>query len=299
MANSSRNTRPLLAGQNAKLVSVLSVMVAVAWISVYYLMMNSMQGSMDWSAGSMGVMFVALDFRVLLLFLVVWVIGMVAMMFPAMIPVVSIYDATIGKSTSYPTISSLLFLTGYLAVYMALGLSAYLGVLLVIRLIAFVPQLSGYGVYCCRGSSGCDWRLSTDFIQGRVPQEVCFSVRVLPYTCKERIARSRVDGRGTRLLLRCLLLPLHDRDVRCCGHESACDGDAGDSDRFGKGDAEGRKMVQLAHSWRVHNLGSGDFVLSKHLHVHIEWHSGDCLVVAKLIEAKLPFALLAISSQLE
>lgn len=147
MANPSGNTRPLFAGQNAKLVSVLSVMAAVAWISVYYLMMNSMQGSMDWTAGSMGVMFVALDFRVLLLFLVVWVIGMVAMMFPAMIPVVSMYDATIGKSTSHTTISSLLFLTGYLAVYTVLGLSAYLGVLLVISLIAFVPQLSGYGVY--------------------------------------------------------------------------------------------------------------------------------------------------------
>jgi predicted metal-binding membrane protein len=147
MANSSGNTRPLFAGQSVKLVSVLSVMAAVAWISIYYLMMNSMQGSMDWTAGSMGVMFVALDFGTLLLFLAVWIIGMTAMMFPAMIPVVSIYDATIGKSSSRPTISSLLFLTGYLAVYMVLGLSAYLGVLVIMNLIAFVPQLSGYGVY--------------------------------------------------------------------------------------------------------------------------------------------------------
>jgi len=151
MAYSSGKTRPLLAGQNAKLVSVVSVMAAVAWISVYFLMMNSMHGSVDWSTGSMGVMFVALDSRVLLLFLVVWIIGMVAMMFPAMIPVVSLYDVTIGKSTSRPTIASLLFLTGYLAVYLVLGLSAYLGVLLVITLTAFFQQLSGYGVYAAGG----------------------------------------------------------------------------------------------------------------------------------------------------
>jgi len=117
--------------------ALLLATASTAWFSVYYLMS---MGGMSVTGAMLG-MFVSLDLTSILLFLLIWIVGMVAMMFPAMIPVTSIYSATIAKSTSRPVAGSLLFLTGYLAMYLLLGVVAYFGVLLVITVVSMMPFL--------------------------------------------------------------------------------------------------------------------------------------------------------------
>ena len=116
---------------------------AIAWVSVYYLMSI---GGMQVTGGMVGT-FVSPDIGSLLLFLVIWIVGMVAMMFPAMIPVTSIYNATVAKSTPHSMIGSLLFLNGYLSIYLALGLIAYLAVLLLFSLVSMMPFLLNYATF--------------------------------------------------------------------------------------------------------------------------------------------------------
>jgi len=120
--------------------SVLVTTAAAAWVSVYYLM--SMGGMPV--TGSMVEMLVSPDMSSMLLFLLIWVVGMIAMMFPAMIPVTSIYNATIGKSTPQSVIGSAFFLTGYLGMYLLLGVAAYLAVLLVAYVTSTMPFLWNY-----------------------------------------------------------------------------------------------------------------------------------------------------------
>ncbi|MEK6911966.1 MAG: DUF2182 domain-containing protein, partial [Candidatus Thermoplasmatota archaeon] len=78
------------------------------------------------------------DVSMALAFVAVWVVGMVAMMFPVMIPVVFAYDRVqrssnpfdekpAKKSRSWRAVAMSLFLSGYLAMYALLGV----GVLLV------------------------------------------------------------------------------------------------------------------------------------------------------------------------
>ena len=121
--------------------SVLVTTAAAAWFSVYYLMST---GEMS-VAGAMLGMFVSPDVNSILLFLLVWIVGMIAMMFPAMIPVTSIYNSTLAKSTSQSLVGSLCFLTGYLTMYLLLGVGAYLAVLLAMTIVSSVPFLWTYG----------------------------------------------------------------------------------------------------------------------------------------------------------
>jgi predicted metal-binding membrane protein len=120
---------------------VLVTTAAVAWVLVYYLMS---MGGMSVTGAMVG-MFVQPDIGSMSLFLLIWISGMVAMMFPAMIPVTSIYHATIAKSTSQSMMGSVLFLAGYLAMYLMLGFVAYLAVLLIISIVSTMPFLSNYG----------------------------------------------------------------------------------------------------------------------------------------------------------
>jgi len=90
-------------------------------------------------AGDMGGMAIMdPDVPMALAFVAVWVVGMVAMMFPVMIPVVFAYDRVqrasnpfdakpAKKSLSWRAVATSLFLSGYLAMYALLGV----GVLLV------------------------------------------------------------------------------------------------------------------------------------------------------------------------
>jgi predicted metal-binding membrane protein len=66
------------------------------------------------------------------IFEIVWIIGMAAMMFPAMIPIVLFYNKVATKQELNPylakSVGTSLFLGGYLAVYAALGICAYLAI---------------------------------------------------------------------------------------------------------------------------------------------------------------------------
>jgi predicted metal-binding membrane protein len=140
-AISTKHTSETFARMNIAIASVLVTTAAVAWVSVYYLMSI---GGMSVTGAMVG-MFVSLDMSSLLLFLLIWIVGMVAMMFPAMISVTSIYNAAIAKSTPQSVIGSLFFLMGYLAMYLLLGVAAYLGVLLVTTVVSTLPFLWNYG----------------------------------------------------------------------------------------------------------------------------------------------------------
>lgn len=92
----------------------------------------------------------SLSISALALFEVVWIVGMTAMMFPAMIPVVLIYTKIAGRlqnnSKIARTIGTPLFLSGYLASYVFLGLGAYLGVYFALRLTAVYSSLAVLGI---------------------------------------------------------------------------------------------------------------------------------------------------------
>jgi predicted metal-binding membrane protein len=79
-------------------------------------------------------------------FLVVWVIGMAAMMFPAMIPTVLFYDKIKTKLETNPFAAKVagtpVFLAGYLLTYALLGIGAYLAVYVAISLSSTFPLLS-------------------------------------------------------------------------------------------------------------------------------------------------------------
>lgn len=126
---------------NVAIAFVLIATASIAWISVYYLMSIM---KMPVTGGMVG-MFVSPEVNVLLIFVLIWVVGMVAMMFPAMIPVISIYKTAFAKSTSHSTIGSLLFLGGYLTMYLFLGLAAYLGVLMFLSAMSMMQFAANYG----------------------------------------------------------------------------------------------------------------------------------------------------------
>jgi len=138
--NPTQDSSRLFKDTNTTIVSVLVIATSIAWVSVYYLMLI---GGMS-VTGGMVEMFVSFDIYSMLLFLVIWVVGMVAMMFPAMIPVTSMYNDTLAKSTPKSMVGSFLFLTGYLGMYLVLGVVAYLGVLLLMSLNSAMPFFGGY-----------------------------------------------------------------------------------------------------------------------------------------------------------
>jgi predicted metal-binding membrane protein len=66
------------------------------------------------------------------LFEIVWIIGMAAMMFPAMIPIVLFYSKVATKQEPNPLMAKVvgtpLFLSGYLITYALLGLGAFIAI---------------------------------------------------------------------------------------------------------------------------------------------------------------------------
>jgi len=117
---------------------------AVSWIVLNYAM--PAMGS-----GMMGVASVVSSVSVpaILVFELVWAVGMVAMMFPAMIPVVLFYNRLATRSEPNPKVARAvgtpLFLLGYLATYAALGLVAYLGVYFALAAASQSAALSSIG----------------------------------------------------------------------------------------------------------------------------------------------------------
>lgn len=123
---------------------------AAAWVASYYLMpLITMSSGMNLGVAAI-VSSSSLSISSLGLFEVVWVIGMTAMMFPAMIPVVLIYTKMTSKLEDNPTIATTLgtplFLAGYLASYVFLGLGAYLAVFAALRMTSIYSSLAILGV---------------------------------------------------------------------------------------------------------------------------------------------------------
>ena len=77
----------------------------------------------------------------------VWVVGMAAMMFPAMIPMVLFYNQVKTKLETNSTLARVagtpLFLAGYLVTYALLGIGAYLTVYAALSLSSAIPALLG------------------------------------------------------------------------------------------------------------------------------------------------------------
>jgi predicted metal-binding membrane protein len=114
---------------------------AVAWGLTFYLMPLMMSSGM--SAMGAAALVSSLSPASVGLFELIWVIGMTAMMFPAMIPVVVFYDRIATKVEANPAtaraIGTPLFLLGYLTTYAALGLFVYLAVYLAVTYAAALP----------------------------------------------------------------------------------------------------------------------------------------------------------------
>ncbi len=131
----------------------------VAWLVILPLMgsmtaMNPDSGMVRFSLPvlSMGMMFLSPDASNLSLFLVVWVFGMVAMMFPAMIPVVSMYNSSTAKAGPQTRVAgTMLFLGGYLLLYALLGAGVYVVTYLAFNLAALIPALASYALPTASG----------------------------------------------------------------------------------------------------------------------------------------------------
>jgi len=121
---------------------------SISWLASYYLMPLMMNGSSGMMAG-MGVAAIvsSLSLPAVAFFEVVWVIGMAAMMFPAMIPMVLFYNQVKTKLETNPTLARVagtpLFLAGYLVTYAMLGVGAYLAVYAALALSSTFPALVG------------------------------------------------------------------------------------------------------------------------------------------------------------
>jgi len=80
-------------------------------------------------------------------FELVWVVGMAAMMFPAMIPIMLLYSKVATKQEQNPalakSVGTPLFLAGYLLTYALLGLTAYVGIYEILNASANLPPNLG------------------------------------------------------------------------------------------------------------------------------------------------------------
>jgi len=134
---------------------VLIVVIAVAWIVSYFLMNSifrvSMNNGMVSSAlplAAMSMLFSSLNLGVFFLFVLAWIVGTVAMMFPGMIPAVSVQYRIADKISLSSKVAkmggTIIFLLGYLIPYIILGLGVYFTLFLAFRFGALIPSLSAY-----------------------------------------------------------------------------------------------------------------------------------------------------------
>jgi predicted metal-binding membrane protein len=88
----------------------------------------------------------SLSLTSVIIFEIVWVVGMAAMMFPAMLPVTLFYNKIVAKTESNhrsaQIVGTPLFLSGYLAMYAGLGLAAYVAVFVGLSLASSAPVIS-------------------------------------------------------------------------------------------------------------------------------------------------------------
>ena len=123
---------------------------AVGWYASVFLleatsMMQMKPSGQALPLATMADTFGSLNFGVISSFLVAWVIGMIAMMFPAMVPVMSMYSGLFPMHERRPRLNvlagPLFFLAGYLLLYALLGLFLYGVVYASFQLASGVPWL--------------------------------------------------------------------------------------------------------------------------------------------------------------
>ena len=120
---------------------VLLLVAAIAWFLTFGTV-SPMSGSSASVGMGVGAVVTSLSFADITLFEFTWVVGMVAMMFPAMIPVIAFYNRVVARQERDPAVARVvgtpLFLAGYLTMYAGLGLVAYIVVFAALNLpIAF------------------------------------------------------------------------------------------------------------------------------------------------------------------
>jgi predicted metal-binding membrane protein len=133
----------------------LLVVAAGAWYLSAILYQSSPSMAMGSTApavpiATMESMFSAPDIGVVASFMVIWMVGMVAMMFPAMVPVMSFYSRLVTKGESRPNLSRFagppIFLSGYLSLYLVLGVALFAAVYAAFQLSSLLPWLSSFSV---------------------------------------------------------------------------------------------------------------------------------------------------------
>ncbi|HKW05773.1 MAG TPA: DUF2182 domain-containing protein [Nitrososphaerales archaeon] len=124
----------------------LLTLALVSWAATYYLMpivMASQSGMMSFGVGAIVSSF---SFTSISIFESVWIIGMVAMMFPAMLPIVLFYTKIASHEEPRPliakTIGTFFFLGGYLAIYSPLGIVSFACVWIAINFSESLSQVS-------------------------------------------------------------------------------------------------------------------------------------------------------------
>lgn len=107
-------------------------------------------GTLAVPIATMASMFAAPGIDAIASFLIVWLVGMVAMMFPAMVPVMSFYARLATSEEKRPNVSRIvgtpLFLSGYLSMYLLLGLSFFVAVYAAFQLGRVLPQPSSFSL---------------------------------------------------------------------------------------------------------------------------------------------------------
>jgi predicted metal-binding membrane protein len=109
------------------------------------MMMSSGGSTMGMTNGVAAIVGSTFSISSILLFEVLWVVGMAAMMFPAMVPVVLFYDKVAAKAEDNPRVARLvgtpMFLGGYLASYALLGVGAYLAIFFALQISSMFSWL--------------------------------------------------------------------------------------------------------------------------------------------------------------
>lgn len=149
MASTVGATPPVLSKDRLTVgVAVMLVSTSlVSWAAVIYAMPLMTMGSGD----MMGVaaLVSSASPSAVGLFALIWVVGMAAMMFPAMIPIITFYNRFSTKVEPNPRLARVvgtpLFLAGYLAVYAGLGLAVYFGVFFSVGASSAFPGLAVLG----------------------------------------------------------------------------------------------------------------------------------------------------------
>src|SRR5271169_4066540 len=140
---------PLLSNDRLS-VGVAALLIAaslLAWAAVFYAMPVMTMAS----GGMMGVaaLVSSTSLSAVGLFELIWVVGMAAMMFPAMIPIVTFYNRFSTRVETNPRLARVvgtpLFLAGYLAVYAGLGLAVYFAVFFAVGASSAFPGLAALG----------------------------------------------------------------------------------------------------------------------------------------------------------